>query len=215
MNCADCEQLFDAYLDGQLAGSLRLEFDAHRLRCRRCQQSLAMLEAIGNVLASDAEVPELSAGFSEQVLQQVQRPRRRPTLRVVVLTGLALQAAAVLVFALLLNTPSPAPTAVNAASPVAGTHGAPIEVLEGQDAARQLLTERFEDLAYECLDAGTNLTKNVKDALRYLNITVPDEYVRQSERIAENPLMELLRVLVPPVESPPQTTQTTDDLHSL
>ncbi|MHC5035492.1 MAG: anti-sigma factor family protein, partial [Planctomycetota bacterium] len=86
MNCSECERLFDAYLDGQLAGSLRLEFDAHRLRCRRCQQTLAMLETIGNVIASDPQVPEMSVTFTDRVMRQIQPPRRvyRPSLRVAV-----------------------------------------------------------------------------------------------------------------------------------
>ena len=66
MNCSEAEQLFDAFLDGQLTGSLRLELDAHRLRCRRCQQTLAMMEACehGAGLARRALIPanEADAG---------------------------------------------------------------------------------------------------------------------------------------------------------
>ncbi len=103
MICSECEQLFDAYLDGQLAGSLRLEFDAHRLRCRHCQQTLAMLESIGHVISSDAQAPELSGDFTSRVMQQVEQPRvlRWPLPRIAIFLGAAAQVAAVLVFALL------------------------------------------------------------------------------------------------------------------
>ena len=104
MICSECEQLFDAYLDGQLAGSLRLEFDAHRLRCRQCQQELALLEAVGHAISSDSLTPELSAGFTDGVMQQLTQPApqivRWPWPRVAVVVGALAQIAAVLVFAL-------------------------------------------------------------------------------------------------------------------
>src|SRR5512143_2249321 len=99
MICSECEQLFDAYLDGHLAGSLRLEFDAHRLRCPHCQQTLAMLETIGHVIAADSHrQPELSAGFTDRVLEEITRPRERifrlPYVRAAVVVGALAQAAA-------------------------------------------------------------------------------------------------------------------------
>ena len=78
MNCSEAEQLFDAYLDGQLTGSLRLELDAHRLRCRRCQQTLAMMEACEHVLTADRRAPELSVDFTERVMADTTRRRRIP-----------------------------------------------------------------------------------------------------------------------------------------
>src|SRR5512143_2502532 len=102
MICSECEQLFDAYLDGQLAGSLRLEFDAHRLRCRHCQQTLAMLEAVGHVISSDSQAPELSGDFTSRVMRQIEQPHvvRWPMPRVALVLGAVAQIAAVLVFAL-------------------------------------------------------------------------------------------------------------------
>ena len=71
MNCSDAERLFDAFLDRQLSGTLRLELDAHRLRCRQCQQTLAMLESCGEVIASDRRGPVLSDDFAERVMADV------------------------------------------------------------------------------------------------------------------------------------------------
>ena len=105
MNCAESEQFFDAYLDRELSGSLRLEFDAHRLRCPVCQQKLAMMEVCEHILARDDRIPALSDDFTDGVMNQVnqrrlvsQRSRRR---RIVIGATVALQAAAVLVFAVI------------------------------------------------------------------------------------------------------------------
>lgn len=83
MNCVEAEQLFDAHLDGELGGTLRLEFDAHRLRCGMCQQKLAMLEACEHMLAADSRTPGLRDDFVDRVMgavatvQPLPAPRRR------------------------------------------------------------------------------------------------------------------------------------------
>ena len=105
MNCSEAEQFFDAYLDGELAGSLRLEFDAHRLRCTVCQQKLAMMEACEHILARDTRGPVLSDGFTDRVMSEIDQ-RRTLTLRsrrrrIVVAGAVAFQAAAVIAFAVL------------------------------------------------------------------------------------------------------------------
>jgi hypothetical protein len=108
MNCSEAEQLFDAYLDGQLTGSLRLELDAHRLRCRRCQQTLAMMEACEHVLTADRRVPALAEDFTERVMSDAVRRRRIPgrlrSTRVAVAVGFGLQAAAVLILAIIFQS---------------------------------------------------------------------------------------------------------------
>ena len=72
MNCHDVEQFFDAFLDGELDGSLRLEFDAHRLRCRECQQKLAMLETCTHILANDeTATPSLDTDFTDGVMAAI------------------------------------------------------------------------------------------------------------------------------------------------
>ena len=72
MNCADCEQLLDAFLDGQLSGALRLEFEAHRLRCARCRQTVVMMESMGNIIACDRREPLVSNDFTQRVMSAVQ-----------------------------------------------------------------------------------------------------------------------------------------------
>jgi len=108
MNCSEAEQLFDAYLDGQLTGSLRLELDAHRLRCRRCQQTLAMMEACEHVLTADQRVPALAEDFTERVMSDAVHRRRLPgrlrSTRVAVAIGFGLQAAAVLILAIIFQS---------------------------------------------------------------------------------------------------------------
>ena len=105
MNCSEAGQFFDAYLDGELTGSLRLEFDAHRLRCTACQQKLAMMEACEHILAGDARAPKLSVNFTNNVMNDIRqkgfRAGRKPRRRVVLVAAGLMQAAAVIVFAFL------------------------------------------------------------------------------------------------------------------
>jgi hypothetical protein len=215
MNCADCEQLFDAYLDGHLAGSLRLEFDAHRLRCRHCQQTLAMLEALGNVIASDPQIPELQTDFTDRVMQRV-RPHRglRPSLRVVVAAGAVLQAAAVLGFAILLNrhpatTPAPLPARGETVQPN------PYPPTAGNDALRKLILDRIEERLSDMHAAGETLTSDFVNMARYLNITVPDDVARDSVQMAgTNPWQGIWNALMPSgaEEEPPAPPDA--DVHS-
>ncbi len=106
MNCIDVEQLIDAYLDGELSGALRVEFDAHRLSCDVCQRKVALLESCGDVLAGDQDLPALSGDFTDQVMHAVARRPRASLLprRVAVLTAVGLQAAAVVAVIWLIGT---------------------------------------------------------------------------------------------------------------
>lgn len=69
MNCTQACNLFDAYLDGELTGSLAAEFGAHHLACADCRRELALLEVTGHVIASDTDMPLLSSEFTERLLQ--------------------------------------------------------------------------------------------------------------------------------------------------
>jgi anti-sigma factor RsiW len=114
MNCSEAERLFDPYLDGELSGSLRLEFDAHRLRCTLCQRKLAMMEACEHILAGDSRVPPLSMDFTDKLMAQiterkiVPKPRRIPPLKIAIAVGL--QAAAVIGFVVFWPSLRPAAT---------------------------------------------------------------------------------------------------------
>ncbi len=219
MNCSECEQLFDAYLDGHLAGSLRLEFDAHRLRCPHCQQTLAMLETIGHVIAADAHQPELSAGFTDRVLQDIARPRTRvlrfPYVRAAVVVGALAQAAAVVAIALLwtarpLADPVPSPKADTSLAAA----GAPND--PAYRAVLGLITEKVEDHLWEMYGAGTQVTADVRNLVRYLNISVPEDVVRESSKLAGvNPWQAFWGVLGPTEEQEPEAPSSAEDIHSI
>lgn len=102
MNCSEAERLFDAYLDGELNGSLRFEFDAHRLNCPMCQRKLAMMEACEHILVGDQRGPALSADFTDRVMAQVslrgERVRRSRHLKLFIGAAVGLQAAAAVGF---------------------------------------------------------------------------------------------------------------------
>lgn len=170
MNCSESEQFFDAYLDGELSGSLRLEFDAHRLRCPVCQQKLAMMEACEHILARDSGMPIPSDDFTDRVMNQIsarrviaRRSRRR---RIVVTAAVALQAAAVLVFAVVWSQLGHTRT-----EPVVAT-STDVEFLDlvdkymiGKDKVRltELIVARGDQLAA----AQSNLRNDISGLARY------------------------------------------------
>jgi hypothetical protein len=217
MNCSECEQLFDAYLDGQLSGSLRLEFDAHRLRCRRCQQTLAMLEAVGHVIASDWQMPELSEDFADRVMRGIEQPRPRvlhfPLARVAVLAAAAAQAAAVLIFAVLWNTPAP-PAPVDSGA-VVSTGGQPDDD-PGFLAIRNLIVDGVEDRIWAMHNAGRRLTADVVNLAGYLDILIPADLARESSKMANvSPLRGMLESVLPPQEQEPESAAPADGVHSI
>ncbi len=217
MNCSECERLFDAYLDGQLAGSLRLEFDAHRLRCRRCQQTLAMLESVGHVITSDSQVPELPDDFTERVLHSLQpapvRVRRFPSLRVATVVGALLSAAAVLTIALWQGTLTadvepPAPP-VALVDDVRATDDA------GRAAITTLIAEGVEDRLWEMHAVGRDLTSDVMGLARYLDVTVPEDVVRTSDKLAGFSPLGLLPAAPTSEEPEPEPVTSSEDVHSI
>lgn len=215
MNCSECERLFDAYLDGQLAGSLRLEFDAHRLRCRRCQQTLAMLETIGNVIASDPQVPELSVSFTDRVMRQIQRSRRvyRPSLRVAVVAGALLQAAAILAFAVLWKLPG-SQTVVPDAAAVDET--APGSDNPDRERAYVLIYDGVRDELFKRYASGVTFTEDLMNLARFANFTVDDDLARASEQMAGvNPWTRFWQVALGGEEEEAESTSTADDVHSI
>jgi len=219
MNCSECEQLFDAYLDSQLAGSLRLEFDAHRLRCRRCQQTLAMLETIGHVIASPAQTPELTPDFTQRVMQDVTRPRARiiafPLGRVAIVVGALAQAAAVLAIAVVWTT-RPAALAPPSATPMVSLADGPAQTDPAYNAVLGLIADGVEDRLWEMQTAGTKLTAEVKNLARYLDITLPEDVARESSKIAGvNPWQAFWGTLGPREEEPPEPTPAAEDVHSI
>lgn len=68
MNCTEARQLFDAYLDGELAPTLATELAAHRLMCADCRRALALLEVSGHIIASDRHEPAMANDFTDRLL---------------------------------------------------------------------------------------------------------------------------------------------------
>lgn len=221
MNCSECEQLFDAYLDGQLTGSLRLEFDAHRLRCRHCQQMLAMLETVGNVIASDEPTPDLSLDFTARVLADVARPPRRLRIsrRIVVVGALGLQAAAVLLLVLLVNTRASAPRSAPDFSTVWNVAGQPVD--PGEEALKAWIVRRIEDRAWEMHAAGASLAADLTEMRRYMhryaNTLLPDDFRKSAQNVSVNPVLGLLEVVVPGEAAEPESVPppTVDGLYTI
>lgn len=223
MNCTECEQLFDAYLDGQLSGSLRLEFDAHRLRCQRCQQTLAMLETVGFVLRNDEETPPLRDEFADHVMRRIHvreriRPRviRFPLRRVAIVAATMVQAAAVLMIALFLARPP-----ANPATPVTAP---PVELATSDESASPgyqgvmaYLTELVDDQLWETYyNTGEKLPADVLKLAAYLDLTLPETYARESEKIAEAaPLEIFLPSGARSDDEQDESEDAADDVHSI
>lgn len=178
MNCREAEQFFDAYLDGELAGSLRLEFDAHRLRCPVCQQKLAMMEACEQIIAHDARMPALSDDFAYRVMNEI-RQRRVLTLharrrRIVRAASVLLPAAAAVLLAVFWPFGSSS-TSVERAGLGTGGYVAP----EVAQAIKQGDKVELYDYISRQLDqawaASTNLASDVAAVREYaLNWTLSD-----------------------------------------
>lgn len=222
MDCPECGKLFDAYLDAQLSGTMRLEFDTHRVRCTRCQQRVAMLETAGNVIAAD-QPPAIADDFTARVMADVERRRRRGrTIRLYVIAGLA-QAAAVALFVIWIG----GKPAVPAAAPTLAATGVPSRSLSSVEltdeleapAIKKLIVERVEDRIWAMHAAGESFTSDVIALARYLNILLPDEVVRDSVRMADaSPWQSLWDVLLPspqPQQLPPDEPRSTDETYSL
>lgn len=103
MDCNRAEQLFDAYLDGELSEPLISELEAHRLYCPQCRHELALLEVSRHMIVTDEAPSSLSDDFTDRLMAIVQTPGMRPrwTMRRIVAFGAPLAAAAVIMIALL------------------------------------------------------------------------------------------------------------------
>ncbi len=173
MNCSDAERLFDAFLDRELSGTLRVELDAHRLRCRRCQQTLAMLESCGDVIASDRRGPLLGDDFAERVMADIaDRQDSRTKIyrfrgtRVAAVVGTLIPAAAVLVIAVLFSNSdlTTAPSTVDDPDRTALIAKSDVDVRGGAEA----YWEKF----YQGIRATSYLTDGVRRTAGYLNMEV-------------------------------------------
>jgi len=72
VNCKQFESLLDSYLDDQLAGTWKLEFEAHMVSCQHCGHLLAMMEAVGQIVSDDTAPARLSADFTDRLVEQLE-----------------------------------------------------------------------------------------------------------------------------------------------
>ncbi len=68
MRCEEAQNLFDAYLDGELSPSLATELGAHRVRCPECRRALALLEVSGHIISSDRDPVSVPHDFPDRLL---------------------------------------------------------------------------------------------------------------------------------------------------
>jgi anti-sigma factor RsiW len=185
MNCNGFGQLLDAYLDEELKGGLRLEFDAHRLRCARCQQTLAMMEALAHTVASDNRAPALSPQFTDGVMARLShRPRRLMATRVVVAVGMVAQAAAVLLLALYLGHGSPEAATSNVVVQAGVGRGAALTASLNEVDVYEDIVNRVEQRITRLHAAGRTVTGDVVQLAQYLNITLPEDLADASLEMA-------------------------------
>lgn len=103
MRCQEAQELFDAYLDGELSPTLATELSAHRLCCADCRRALALLEVSGHIVGSDRDPVELRVDFTDRLIACVSKPKAAWLARVRIGMYVAgpLAAAAVIVLAFL------------------------------------------------------------------------------------------------------------------
>lgn len=81
MNCQQFEIFLDQYLDGELDGTLKLEFETHLVKCKTCGHLYAMMEAAGQIISDpDPREPVLGADFTHRVMAGIAKQKRK-TLR--------------------------------------------------------------------------------------------------------------------------------------
>lgn len=162
MYCSEAEGLFDAYLDGELSGTLRLEFDTHRLHCPVCQQKLSLLETTEYVISTDLRGPSVSDEFTDKLMASLQQrkmaPRPLKLRRPLLAAAFVLQAAAVVGFVMLMPRfwERPAP-----AAPLART----IKLADIEDAIvkrdKELAIARMQEAVEQLRSARANIAGDV------------------------------------------------------
>jgi anti-sigma factor RsiW len=232
MNCAEWERLLDAYLDRQLAGALRLEFDAHRLACRRCQQTLSMMEACEHVIAGDKPPVALSEDFTDQLMTQIgavpQSKRPVAPRWVFRLSAVALPAAAALLLAVYLPAwrgapdgpavPGPGASAEpHSAIEFAALDGADprapgIDEVERLDRGHALIADVIAQRLRASLAAGKSLSAETVRMAQYLNIDLPPDVARHKVDFATvNPIGGIFFEMLAPAPADAGDGESDDD----
>lgn len=216
MNCADCEQLLDSFLDGQLSGALRLEFEAHRLRCPRCRQTVAMLESIGNIVACDRTEPPLSANFTDGVMAAIQAAeasKRLKRRRLALWTVGAAQAAAAVAFILWVRAGVTDVQPDKAAPPPrVSPHAADPEFRENY----ALVIGRLQERLGEMQAAGETISSDFAALTKYAEVPVPRDVARTASDLSgANPFAGLLLMAISPEPAPEEPEPSPSGQYSL
>ena len=198
MNCEQVQNLFDAYLDGELSGPLAAEFGAHKLNCPSCRRELALLEVAGDVIAADVDAPPLGEEFTERLLactSEVSRPWYRPR-RWMLYLGPSLAAAACLAMMFFPLTGALAPKEQSDA-PVHGVAGvqaapaSPEEMLEMIERARKHhpsdprlreMEDLFRAMIEGTIDGANLLEKYGKETIMEILESIPIDVAEQDPK---------------------------------
>jgi len=221
MNCGDVERLLDAHLDGELSGSLRLEFEAHRLHCPRCQQMLAMMEACMHVIATDPNEPGLSDGFTDRLMSRLGEHRpatpRRHARPIAFRVALVLQAAAVLLLAFLWGTGAFERKATLPQQPGGGSIASPAGRIDAYDSMYAEVVGALGRTMLDRLEGGATLSQEWASMAHYFNVELPESYALQARDLAiSDPFSFFMSALLPSGGSPaPGAPVTADDSFSL
>lgn len=220
MNCAEARQLFDAYLDGELAPTLALELGAHRVKCPECRRALAILEVTGHIIASDRDPVSLQGDFQERLLACV---NRRGSLgwhraRRFAYVGGPIAAAAVVALAFLGVFDRPA-------ARVAGHREQALDVGIEEYRAGSGESTPAVDVANERLEAWIERTEKNIDAKRKsgeslqqaLDLTVRQllDVLREPGRASESPDHPIQPDATPPHDAPHTTSPVSGEVEDL
>ncbi|MBW7905174.1 MAG: zf-HC2 domain-containing protein [Phycisphaerae bacterium] len=201
MNCGDVERLLDAHLDGQLSGSLRLEFEAHRVRCRRCQQTLAMLEACTHVIATDHRQPALSDDFTDRLMSRIAdgSPRLRVR-RLAIGAAVALQAAAAVLFVSLMWPWQAPPGRPELPAEPTFAHGTGLRDQRALVEAQEVLRSEILGVMSAKMEAGRPIRSHWADLVQSLNLDISEPLAQQLQNLATG---DFLGALMPGFHAPP------------
>ncbi|MFA5866181.1 MAG: zf-HC2 domain-containing protein [Phycisphaerae bacterium] len=100
MNCSQFEHFLNQYLDGDLKGSMKLEFETHLMNCKLCGYLYGMMEAVGEIISTPPpQEARISVDFAERVLVGLSAQKLMTTKSYKLLSRVSLAAAIGLVLA--------------------------------------------------------------------------------------------------------------------
>lgn len=161
MNCLEFEQLLDRHLDGELTGSFKLEFEAHVVDCEPCGHLLAMMQAVGQIVADeDPDEPMLDERFTDRLLVDIDQIQSRRNRWRGILSATAAAAALMLIISLLVRFAGPqGPAAVLAGADDTPDTVAMIKpIIESDPSLTPVVTEQPKTVVATVSDVATELS---------------------------------------------------------